>query len=565
MVAGKDAHLGKQDNNKDTITFEVLQLIKEAQSQHGLKHGDYHRYRGYCSRRLERIRKSLGFTQSSGSRHRSTYVKKKVTSDMIMGVGAPKAKKDHIRYLYIPLMETERSWAYAMGLKQEANTEPRKRFHLIRKLKRAVIHAQELEKLTNGEDSKCDAKSKLETQAYCAYMNGILFFETEQWAKASEYLKKSQAIYLKLCEVVVDDETAAHYHQKIDELKPTLRYCAFNIGEQGIKAQDFIDTLTSNYIEDEFLSSKLDQLILQTREKQAATLSEVTWLGKSFAVREEKVRSFLLTHQESKKVDVKKLNQLERLLFECRDCVQLLRDSNQDKTPLYCYLLYLRLDLTCRRNLFLIKNIDSPPDVIRPYEVIISTLNDMKSLPYNQYFSSENEIEDLLNELEARVTAYKAFRCYYIGKLDKVGWKEAIALLNRSSQYCTSYLEMGHKDENLKEQVRQLQAKADGEKFNLYANSMIKDSEPVKFEKSPSKSLTRPISERLDDYLSVAEVNSGDLKMANFPPQYQPIACKPLFFDLALNHLKFPSLEFEISKTKPGGLTGMVKGWLWRK
>lgn len=345
-------------------------------------------------------------------------------------------------------MEAERCWAYAMDLKQEANTEPRKRFHLIRKLRRAVVHTKELEELTNDEMNKCDAKTKLETQAYSAYMNGILYFETEDWSKASEFLKKSQAIYVKLCEVV-DEETSTVYRQKVDELKPTLRYCAFNIGEQGIKPQEFIDTLTSNEIEDELLSSKLDHLILQTRELQAATLSEITWLGKTFSVRQEKIRSFLLSIQEFKKLDIKKVNQVERLLFECRDCIQLLRDSNQDKTPLYCYLLYLRLDLTCRRNLLLIRNIDNPIDLIRPYEVVISSLNEMKSLPYQQYFNSEEEIENLVKETEARCIAYQAFRCYNIGRLGKVGWKEAVALLTRSSEYCSTYLQMNHKDEVL--------------------------------------------------------------------------------------------------------------------
>lgn len=47
----------------------------------------------------------------------------------------------------------------------------------------------------------------------------------------------------------------------------------------------------------------------------------------------------------------------------------------------------------------------------------------------------------------------------------------------------------------------------------------------------------------------------------------KPIPCKPLFFDVALNHLTFPSLQQELeSKTKQGqsSLTGFVKGlWGW--
>lgn len=49
-----------------------------------------------------------------------------------------------------------------MQLKQEANTEPRKRFHLLARLRKAAKHGERLEKLC---ESPCvDAKTKLEAQ-----------------------------------------------------------------------------------------------------------------------------------------------------------------------------------------------------------------------------------------------------------------------------------------------------------------------------------------------------------------------------------------------------------------
>ena len=51
------------------------------------------------------------------------------------------------RSLYIPLMMAERAWSYAMQLRQEANTEPRKKFHLISRLRKATTYALQLEKL----------------------------------------------------------------------------------------------------------------------------------------------------------------------------------------------------------------------------------------------------------------------------------------------------------------------------------------------------------------------------------------------------------------------------------
>jgi hypothetical protein len=51
------------------------------------------------------------------------------------------------RYLYIPLMMAERAWSYAMQLRQEANTEPRKKFHLISRLRKATTHSLQLQTL----------------------------------------------------------------------------------------------------------------------------------------------------------------------------------------------------------------------------------------------------------------------------------------------------------------------------------------------------------------------------------------------------------------------------------
>ena len=50
------------------------------------------------------------------------------------------------------------------------------------------------------------------------------------------------------------------------------------------------------------------------------------------------------------------------------------------------------------------------------------------------------------------------------------------------------------------------------------------------------------------------------------PPTMVPVPCKPLFFDLALNHISFPSLaeNMENKKSTGAGITGFVKGlWGW--
>lgn len=84
-----------------------MHFIKEAQQQHGLRHGDYQRYRGYCTRRVRRLRKTLKLPQGE-KRH---FKKRDVTLANLIG------KNGDQRFIHIPLMLSERAWAYAMQVK----------------------------------------------------------------------------------------------------------------------------------------------------------------------------------------------------------------------------------------------------------------------------------------------------------------------------------------------------------------------------------------------------------------------------------------------------------------
>ena len=82
--------------------------------------------------------------------------------------------------------------------------------------------------------------------------------------------------------------------------------------------------------------------------------------------------------------------------------------------------------------------------MIRPFETIIGSLVEIQSLPFEQYFPSNDLIENFQKQIEAKIIAFKAFRCYHIGNVNKHSWKESVALLHRSTHYCETAL----KDEN---------------------------------------------------------------------------------------------------------------------
>jgi len=68
----------------------------------------------------------------------------------------------------------------------------------------------------------------------------------------------------------------------------------------------------------------------------------------------------------------------------------------------------------------------------------------------------------------------------------------------------------------------------------------------------------------LYEYVEDPMLASKRLNLTKFPPDFEPIPSKPLFFDLALNLVQFPSLEDKVEqKPQAGGITNYFKGWLW--
>ncbi|XP_071796906.1 signal recognition particle subunit SRP68-like [Asterias amurensis] len=591
QISGKEPEETKPEptESNDSYTLEILQIIKESQQQHGLRHGDYQRYRSYCSRRLRRIRKSLKFVYGN----RNKYVSRKIKEETITDV----------RFLYLPLMCAERCWAFMMQLKQESNTELRKRFHLMSRLIKAVRYAEELETLSQSQ--KCDARSKLEAQAYCSWMKGTLFFEREQWEDCIKMFSTAQNIYEKLASALNEDERIL-YLQRVEEITPSIRYCAYNIGDQSA-IKDLVEMRLKTGSQ---MSSNIDNLLAQTREKQAATLSEVTWRGRLVAVKNEQVRTFLVSCEENEKQlktskdSESKMLIYESLLMECKDALQILRDEvKSDPTVkqraqksdgpipssqyLYTYLMYIRLTKTIERNILIAetlkenlpetgltvpattpggtnnKKTNKPQDLIRIYDSIIQNHSEISQL------AGLEDDDSLQQELTAKTFKYKALRCFYLAQsyTTTKKWREASALYERVLQHIDSttkeFRKVKGKSKAELSEMKELTKTVNGLKHSAHALSIL-DSEDMtsgmaQLEVTSDK---RAVSERLNKYQDGLDVASSKPNLVPFPPDFQPIPCKPLFFDIALNQVELPSLDDKLEqKAAAGGITGFLKGW----
>jgi len=562
------------------FSLKVLSLIREQQQKHGLRHADYQRYRGYCSRRLRRIRKAVGLVQGE----KKKFNKKEVTEELL---------KDE-KHLHIPLVTAERAWAYYMQLKFESNSDPRKKFHMINRLRKARKYAEKLDSLCANSD-KVDARTKLETKAYHCWLTGTLHFETSKWADAQAMLNQARTIYESLSQAVGEEEGNL-FRQKMEEITPSLRFCAYNIGDAS--RQDLMALRDGGSG-----GADLDNLISQTREQQAATLQDVEWRGRKMAVKHEKVRLFLISYQESGQElagaqgNEAKIAVYEALLLDCKDAVQALRDDlvedpefrDRQKVKegkvtsqhfLYTYLQFIRHSITLSRNIAMIdamkallegrekplegKKTVKAQDIVRMYENIIQNLGEVPLL------AGLEEDEALAANTKAKITFFKAFRSYFIAQafITSQKWGEAMAVFQRSLNHAAEANKNETLEPSQKTELADLKKAIEGRQFVAHANSILETEATTEQMAGMdlSSSTAGPLIDRLDQYYEDPELIKGKANLVNFPPEFTPIPCKPLFYDVALYHVEMPDLDHKLEKAPAqagGGLGGWLGGWGW--
>ncbi|KAI5698422.1 hypothetical protein M8J75_006600 [Diaphorina citri] len=345
--------------------------------------------------------------------------------------------------------------------------------------------------------------------------------------------------------------------------------------------------------------------MIQSKEHSAEVLSEVSWRGRSVAVRSERVRVFLLAERSLDaslgQAGADKIELLESHLMDCKDAIQVIKEevkqdpNSKNRTQgsglsslqyLHSYLMYIRLERTIQRNLLLAQQAKDnlktagngqqpsegkktrPQDLVRLYEIILQNLGELQQL------SGMEDDAQYQESVEVRTKTYKAFRCFYIAESLAAlrRWRDCVALYSRATAYASdaaSSLPSSGELATLKPELATLEAAIDSNKYSALAYSVLgtegtPDTEPG----------TVPLAERLGEYYEDPSLASKSPNVIKLPPDMQPIPAKPLFFDLAQNQLEFPSLEDKLDvkikpaagggSGQPAGISGFVKGlWGW--
>ncbi|TKR70783.1 hypothetical protein L596_022761 [Steinernema carpocapsae] len=203
-------------------TVSILHIIKDAQQKHGLRHKDYDRYMGYCGRRIERVRTSLKFKHTlKGKRKNVKFTLRPVTVEAIT----------EERFFDVVLFEAERCWAYAMALKQvaENDAESRKKFHKIRKLRKAVKHATQLETLAKQCDRADAATNSSRRLTPPGSREASPLSPTSGVRPTISLIPLS--LYERLAGLTKVPEMVELFKTKCEEVRPQMKYCKFNCGE----------------------------------------------------------------------------------------------------------------------------------------------------------------------------------------------------------------------------------------------------------------------------------------------------------------------------------------------
>lgn len=143
-----------------------------------MRQNDYWRYRRFCTVKLQRTRKRIGFLNKKGKFYEKKPFEVKDVKDA--------------NSLFYPLLNAERCWAYANELKEELNEtrNTRIRFHLIGRIKKASMWSKQLMELCH---QLCDDRTALESDAYYYFMKGNEGIECTNW------VSHDIVFYLEIC------------------------------------------------------------------------------------------------------------------------------------------------------------------------------------------------------------------------------------------------------------------------------------------------------------------------------------------------------------------------------
>jgi len=215
-------------------------------------------------------------------------------------------------------------------------------------------------------------------------------------------------------------------------------------------------------------------------------------------------------------------------------------------------------------------------EVAHLYDALLQDARDVASLPgggspeeFDGDVASAAAVEDeFLLEANATILRLRSLRCYYLAQMHASPlvnkYPEALALLDQAESLAQEASEeIGACDQmegvdKLLENLESVLEEMRGEKCRVLSVSYLS--------KNNLSASGKCLLDRLHDY----DIPSAGTPLANVPPKLEPMACKPSFFDVALNYVSdYPAEELEQAlevhgNDKGAASAGGILGWFRR-
>jgi len=443
------------------------------------------------------------------------------------------------------------------------------------------------------ENTICDERSRLEITAYASWMQATLFVETQAWNEAVDKFTEARLIYQKLGDACTEVNRPL-YLQRDEEIVANMRYCNFMVNGSEGQLDDLLKMRSDAKMKGGEGSSVINKLMEKLEasvlaKQQSATVvnsEEISWCEQTCTVTNDKLRLHLAKAAGKEKDILKEQNydtvlELYDQLYGVYDdalsavSTDVQKASDDDKRSelefLKCYLTYKQLEQSIARThrvaaasaaALVNQKQGKPDDLIRLFSIIIEGLEDITDL--DPVLGNPS----LLKFSEGRTLAAKAHRCFYMAESyrTKDQLLEAFALLGRASQHArAAQAELAGSDENVKpasEKLVVLLKTIRARKCVIQARSFQK-TQPDEEAKSEDAGAAKVVFENLGSYDAGYQIDPENASLVTFPPNFEVIPYKPLYFDLAGHTIDFHSLDERIKahedkKDADAGVSGML-------
>jgi len=532
------------------IQFDVLSWVKFRQLENGLKSKDYQRYRKFCARKLQRVRKAAKSLQKQEHSH------------------------DVMNDVEEALLLVERAWAMAQELEFQLEEEDeeiaevlqrRRNIHATKRLRKSGNHA---ENFLNLMQEKAEPITAIDAEAYYFWIKGESARSCHDTFEAMTNYGRAKAIFKLLQRL--DLRPVSFLADRLEACQVRMQICEQEMSPQEVTKANKSIVQFSEKIQDQ------ESALTAAKSAQNQTsdfMSIDDWMGEQILLTEpHAMRCFKQVQTLTEKLQncedpQKKASSHLKLMnhfYLIQNDPKLNKDLNVlEYSKFYYYIHNLNrywqiLTKVCSTKMY-------APAVLeekwKDYKILLEELAEVRD--WSRFkFNDEIQMHELFADImrsyivgQSHIEAGNNLEAYSIGSYAEV---EAQGLLGHSQDVSFSYLP------HLKSELKQLCDDCSRQRIAGQTGYILAKEDERENVISGMKNLgitDAPVflTERKNDFNFGKQQNPA---LVQFPLKLEALLPKPCYLDCARLHTDFPDCEERLQSTQQENQGGWFGG-LW--